>query len=758
MPRQPTERRRNGGGDRSAGVSLRGWRRWGFPLLAFLLPFALLAALEAALRVAGVGRPSTFFIRDGDRYVSNPRFGWRFFPVALARTPLALSFPVRKPPATFRVFVFGESAAMGIPEPAFGFSRALEALLEESHPGIDVEMINTAMTAINSHVIREIARECDRYEPDVFVVYMGNNEVVGPFGPGTVFTRGAPPLPLVRARMIAQRSRIGQLAERAVGRIVQRPAQAARWRGMEMMTERHIAADDPRLERTYLSFERNLDAILDAADSAGVPAVVSTVATNLQDSPPFASLHGRDENDADLHYELGVSATEAGRTADASRSLSRARDLDLLRFRADARINEAIRAAAGRRAKGAVVLVEAERVFAEASGGAPGDDLFWEHVHLNEAGNELLARAFHQAIAPLMPKPADRAAPADGTLLRAELAERLALTDWDRHRMAAAILDLMRRPPFTRQAGHDARLERRRRDVAVAGEAARKGLDAAEAIYRAAIARRPGDAALRVNFAALLRERGKFAEAVNEWRAVVQGMPHVAEWRSRLAFALADESAAAQPADRLKLEEAERLLREVAAEDPELPAAHVNLGTVLERLGRSDEALAAYREALRLDPGHDVARLNLAALHVARGAPGEAERAYRDAIDADPQAAEPHARLASLLERRTDLDGAVAEYRRAVALDPDLAWARNNLGYLLERRGDLDGALEQYRAAAASDPDYTVARLNLANLLLNRGRLAEATSAFEEVLALARARQDAKLVAGMEDQLRRLRR
>ena len=761
MGRKRPERRDAGA---PAHAAPQGWRRWTFPLIAaVLVPVVLLGALEAALRVAGGGRPSSFFLRFGDRYVSNPRFGWRFFPVALARTPLPLAFPAPKPPGTFRLFVLGESAAMGIPEPAFGFSRALELLLEESHPGIDVEMINTAMTAINSHVIREIAREFDRYEPDLFLIYMGNNEVVGPFGPGTVFTRGAPSLPLVRARLIVQRTRIGQLAERAARRIAPRPAQAAQWRGMEMMTDRHIAADDPRLEQTYRSFERNLDAILDAAESAGVPAVVSTVATNLQDSPPFASLHGRDANDADLHYQLGVTATEAGRAADASRSLSRARDLDLLRFRADARINETIRAVAGRRAQRGVVLVDAERAFADASGGVPGDDLFWEHVHLNEAGNELLARAFHDAVAPVMPTPSGRAAPAGGTggtggtLTRAQIAERLALTDWDRHRMAAGILDMMRRPPFTAQAGHDARIERGRREVASARAAARAGLALAETTYRAAIGRRPKDPMLRVRFATLLRERGSFGEAVAQWRAALHEMPGVVEWRSQLAFALADDAAAVQPPDGVKLAEAERMLREIVREEPELPAAQVNLGNVLERLGRQGEAIAAYREALRLDPGHGVALINLAALHVAQGAPPEAEGLYLEAISVDPQAAEPHARLAALLERRSDLDNAVGAYRRAVALDPDLAWARNNLGFLLERRGDADGAMEQYRAAAASDPDYTVARLNLANLLLSRGRVAEAASAFEEVLALARARQDAKLIAGMEDQLRRLR-
>ena len=755
MPRQPTERRRSGG-DRSAGTSLRGWHRWGFPLLAFLLPFAFVGALEATLRVAGVGRPSSFFLRDGDRYVSNPRFGWRFFPIALARTPLPLAFPARKPPGTFRVFVFGESAAMGIPEPAFGFSRVVEVLLEAWHPDVDVEIINTAMTAISSHVVADIARECARYEPDAFVVYMGNNEVVGPFGAGTIFTHRAPPHSLVRARLIAQRTRLGQLVERATASIGPSPALPTGWRGMEMMTADQIPFDDPTLSRTYDSLRRNLEAILDAARSARAWAVVATVPVNLRDSPPFASLHSRNANDAEMHYQLGVAAFESGRRDEAAKSFSRARDLDLLRFRADSGINDTIRSVARRHSADRVLLADLEGVFASGKNGAPGDDLFWEHVHLNEHGNDLAARAIARALAPLIPASGGRA-PAGPYLSPEQVAERLALTDWDRLRMAAGILEMMRRPPFTAQAGHDARIERGRREVRSARAAARVGLARAEATYRAAIGRRPNDPMLRVRFAALLRERGSFGEAVAQWRAALQEMPGVVEWRSQLAFALADEAAAVQPPDGPKLSEAERMLREIVREEPELPAAQVNLGNVLERLGRQAEAIAAYREALRLDPHHDVALINLAALHVAQGALREAEGVYLRAINADPQAAEPHARLAALLERRSDLDHAVEEYRRAVAVDPDLAWARNNLGYLLERRGDVDGAIEQYRAAAASDPDYTVARLNLANLLLSRGQVAEAASAFEEVLALARARQDAKLIAGMEDQLRRLR-
>jgi tetratricopeptide (TPR) repeat protein len=717
-------------------------RRWAFRILAVLLPLVALAATEVVLRVAVPGRPTSFFIRDGDRYVTNPRFGWRFFPVALARTPQPLEFAATKPANTFRVFVFGESAAMGIPEPAFGFSRMLEIMLEAANPGVDVEMLNTAMTAINSHVIREIAIECAGYDPDLFVIYMGNNEVVGPFGPGTVFTRAAVPLPVVRARLALQRTRVGQLAARALGEF---RTPYGQWRGMEMLMDQQISADDPRLQRTYGSFRSNLESILDAAAGAGIRVMLSTVATNLRDNPPFASLHTRDASDADFQYQLAAVAATEGRRSDAAAAFARARDQDLLRFRADSRINDLVRQAAAGRSGAGVTLVDAERIFADAGGGAPGDDLFWEHAHMNEAGNDLLARAFAGAIGVKHPLPS-----------RAQVAERLALTDWDRHRMAAAILGLIIRPPFTRQAGNDARLERRRGEVAAARALARANLDAAEATYRAAVAARPRDATIRVNLATLLRQRGKLAEATGEWRAIVDATPHVAERRSQLAFALADEAVATTLPDERKLAEAERILRGVLSEAPELPAAHVNLGNVLERAGRPDEAEAEYREALRLNPGHDVARLNLAALRFARGDRDEAERLYREAIASDPQAAEAHGRLAGILEKRQQTDEAIAEYERAVALDPDLAWARNNLGYALERKGDLDGAVRQYRAAIDVDPEYTLARLNLGELMLRRQQTAEAAAEFGKVLQIARARGDARLADAMEQQLQQL--
>jgi hypothetical protein len=65
-------------------------------------------------------------------------------------------------------------------------------LLRERFPGQRFEVVNVAVTAINSHVILPIARECAQHQGDLWIVYMGNNEMVGPFGAATVFGTRAP--------------------------------------------------------------------------------------------------------------------------------------------------------------------------------------------------------------------------------------------------------------------------------------------------------------------------------------------------------------------------------------------------------------------------------------------------------------------------------------------------------------------------------------------------------------------------------------
>src|SRR5512140_1909815 len=79
-------------------------RRALFRLLALLSPILLLILAEAGMRIAGTGYPTPFFLsvteHGASRWVENPRFGWRFFPASLARSPEPLSLAAKKPANT----------------------------------------------------------------------------------------------------------------------------------------------------------------------------------------------------------------------------------------------------------------------------------------------------------------------------------------------------------------------------------------------------------------------------------------------------------------------------------------------------------------------------------------------------------------------------------------------------------------------------------------------------------------------------------
>jgi len=184
-----------------------------------LAPLVVLGGLELLLRLFGVGHSTAFTVScqvEGKAAACpNPDFPLRFFPPGLARQAVPFAIPAEKGPRTVRVVVLGESAAQGDPEPTLGLARFLQAMLEEAVPGARVEVVNAGLVAINSHALVPMARDLARHAPDVVVVYAGNNEVVGPFGPGTVLTGRPPGLGLVRLSLAIGTTRVGQLLGRA---------------------------------------------------------------------------------------------------------------------------------------------------------------------------------------------------------------------------------------------------------------------------------------------------------------------------------------------------------------------------------------------------------------------------------------------------------------------------------------------------------------------------------------------------------------
>ncbi|HKI70077.1 MAG TPA: hypothetical protein VKA67_10840, partial [Verrucomicrobiae bacterium] len=317
---------------RTPGLNHR--RKWVFRLIALIgIPLVLFGGLEVALRLAGYGYRTNFFkkITIGDKkfVTKNDQFSLRFFPPNLTRTANPILMEANKPPGTYRIFILGGSAAMGDPEPAFGAGRYLKALLSERYPNERFEIINTAITAINSHVVLPIARDCARQHGDLWIIYMGNNEMVGPFGAATVFGAKAPPWWIVRLNLDLQKTRVGQLMIAIVRKLTGQAKDLPSWGGMEMFSENRVPPDDARRQTVYHNFQHNLTDIIKAGLHSGAEILLSTVAVNLKDCPPFASLVASNVPAADRisfkqSYADGSTAEQKGDFAKAAQDYAQA--------------------------------------------------------------------------------------------------------------------------------------------------------------------------------------------------------------------------------------------------------------------------------------------------------------------------------------------------------------------------------------------------------------------------------------------------
>jgi hypothetical protein len=231
-------------------------RRWILQAAAAVfLPVLVLVIVEVSLRIAGVGFSTSLLVPCTVKGVPascyNLFFATPYFPAGMVQTPRLYSIPKTKAPGTYRIFVLGESAAMGDPDSAYGFSRYLEVMLRERFPATKFEVVNTGSVAINSHVVLRITEGLADQKPDLFIIYSGNNEVVGPYGPGIMLTSVGMTIPVVRANTFFRSTRIGQL-------VTKLGTKKREWHGMEMFLDQQVPADSPLMRQAYANYEVNL--------------------------------------------------------------------------------------------------------------------------------------------------------------------------------------------------------------------------------------------------------------------------------------------------------------------------------------------------------------------------------------------------------------------------------------------------------------------------------------------------------------------
>jgi Tfp pilus assembly protein PilF len=169
-----------------------------------------------------------------------------------------------------------------------------------------------------------------------------------------------------------------------------------------------------------------------------------------------------------------------------------------------------------------------------------------------------------------------------------------------------------------------------------------------------------------------------------------------------------------------------------------------NLGNVLAKQGRFDDAIAEYSEALRIKPDYAFAHNNLGRVLASQGRAGEAIEQYTEALRIEPDYADAHNNLGIVLADQGKLDEAIAQYSGALRTKPDFADAHNNWGIALAKSGKADQAIHEFLEALRIKPDYPEAHNNLGIVLASQGKVREAMAQYSEALRLKPDFQEAR--------------
>ena len=411
-------------------------------LLMWSLPVLFFGVLEGTLRLVGYGATYPLFVpvpEFSDYRYQNREVARRYF-VQQERVPTGLNdvFKAEKDSSTVRLFVQGGSSAAGYPYYYGGsFSRMLEQRLQQTFPERTIEVVNTALAAVNSYTLLDFADEILAEQPDAVLIYAGHNEFYGALGVGSAESLGQYRV-VVNLYLRLKDLRVVQ-GLRAVWSGVaslfggrrrgERPGSTLMQR---MVGEQTIPYGSALYRRGLAQFRGNLRALLARYRAQDLSVFVGTVASNERAHAPFVSslTPGVDEEAWQARFREGRQAAQrgdveaalaaldatlaldslaaaafyararvlddAGRHAEARVAYLAAKDRDQLRFRASEDINQIIREEA---ARAGAVVVETQAALAEgARDGIIGSDLMLEHLHPNVDGYFIIADAFYKAL------------------------------------------------------------------------------------------------------------------------------------------------------------------------------------------------------------------------------------------------------------------------------------------------------------------------------------------------------------------------
>lgn len=375
--------------------------KW-FYLILILLPLVFLIIIEFFLRAIDFGYNFEQWVDAGqEKFVINPNIGRKYF-TSGGFNPNTIEdvFDQYKKENSFRVFILGGSSAQGFPyNPMGSFSRYIRKRLEIVYPNTKIEVVNIAMTAVNTYTILDLLPGVLEQKPDLILIYAGHNEYYGALGVASVQSFGSSRA-LIRLMLYLNEFKITQLVRNLSQWIsslfVSEKNEPSGTIMSRMAKEQNILLDSEEFNSGIQQFKDNLTDILHLTKDKGVPIILGRLVSNLKDQRPFISVDTPGNKSADQVFEEAEEEFNNNNFSTADSLFRLAKELDVLRFRAPEKINEIIDDL-GKIFQVAIVPVDS--IFASASpGGIVGDNLVVDHLHPNVQGYQIIGKAFYDCM------------------------------------------------------------------------------------------------------------------------------------------------------------------------------------------------------------------------------------------------------------------------------------------------------------------------------------------------------------------------
>jgi len=380
-----------------------------FKILLILLPILSLLTFELILQLLNYGENLDLFIPASSPYTNykkcNPSVGKRyFFQQSTLPLPANDIFLAQKPPDGYRIFVLGGSTTLGFP---YGnllmFSRILNRRLQDTFPEKRIEVVNVALTAINSYTLVDFMDEILAETPDAILIYAGHNEFYGALGVASLESVGNQRW-IALTYMRLMRFKLFRLLRDCFNKLRKITQKTFKIGNdtingtlMERLVSKHTIKYNSKLfNRGIKQFENNLRKIFQKAEQADVPIIISELVSNVCHLKPFFSQSDKNELTAERLYQQAQQFEKQKQYDPAQQAYYRAKDLDGLRFRAPEAFNQIIHQEATRIN---APVVPMKSFFEKASPhGLIGDNLMVDHLHPNIDGYFLMADAFYETM------------------------------------------------------------------------------------------------------------------------------------------------------------------------------------------------------------------------------------------------------------------------------------------------------------------------------------------------------------------------